>query len=41
MDVTVVGDTQTKAIFGGVVSIEVIVSVVSEMDNNIQTVCCG
>jgi hypothetical protein len=41
MNVTEVEDTQTKTIFGSVVSIEIVVSVVSEMENNIKTVCCG
>jgi len=41
MNVTEVKDTQTKLIFVGVVSTEVIASVVSKMEKNIQTVCCG
>jgi hypothetical protein len=41
MNVTEVEDTHIKTIFGGVVLIEVVVSVVSVMENNIQTVCCS
>ena len=39
--VTKVEGTQTRAIFGGAVSKQVIVSLVSEMENKCSALCCG